>query len=383
MGPEQKPQETAPVKTTVQSVSGGAVNPAQSAPAVLPTKKSKKGLVIGLISAGVVALGLIGGWVTYAFVYNSPENAVLDALSKVVTAKSGEFTGTMTTKSDGSTTKLSFSSATNEAGQSYVEETMTVTSEGKDYVFKINTAGTKDSVLVKLNDLRTLIDQSLATDPESKQAIDEFYGPLLDKVDNKWVEIKMSDLDSLTNGAIKGSQVTCLRDNMAKITTDSGVKNELSDVYAKHKFLTVESKGSDSMGNRYALKIDETKVKDYAKAMVETKYFKAMDKCVDGSLQKLVDSAKQSQSSGSNDPAPTIEVWVDGWSHNLNKVTMTSKTDSSEVNMEMLPKIGTNPKVTIPKSETSVDEVKNEIENIFQMFSASLEQSTVEDEPTF
>ena len=104
--PEQQPaapvEPVTPVETPAADVTSTSLEatgePTGTTTPQLPVKKSKKGLIIGLAIAAVVVLGLVSAGLVYALVYNNPENAVVDAFSKSMTAKSGSVTGSATIK---------------------------------------------------------------------------------------------------------------------------------------------------------------------------------------------------------------------------------------------------------------------------------------------
>lgn len=373
--PEQQPISSSEELTTsaVSEPAETSAFPNETATPQLPVKKSKKGLIIGLIAAGVVVLGLATAGIVYAAVYNNPDNAVIDAFSKALAAKSGSVSGTASMKMQDTSVKVDLSAASNEAKQSSADATVTITADGKDYTLKGHFAGTKDEVYVKLDDLRSIITGALGS--EYSDMIDTYYGSLLDKIDGKWVVIKQSDIDSLSSGAVSNKESQCVQDEVAKLQTDASVRNELMDVYKKHPLFTVTSKGSDSDGNHYSLTpVSNDKAQEFAKAVLETKFFKAVDDCTSSDLKK--EFTESSDTDTSSDKATvTLDVWVDGWSHTLNKVSLSVKDDSTELSGEFKTKFNNNPSVTIPKGETTIDDLKSEIQNIQEQFTSNYNSS--------
>ena len=362
------------VSQPVEPVIASPVQPAQPVVALPIKKSSKKGLIIGLIIASVVLLGLAAAGVVYAFVYNSPENVVMDAFSKSLSAKSGSASGTATMKSDGTSFKVDFSSASSTSQQTSADVTVTVTGQDqKDYKLTGHFAGTKDAVYVKLDDVRSVISSALGSDYAS--AIDQYYGSLLKKIDGRWVVIKQSDLDSASSGAISNKESQCIQSEVVKLQNDASTRDEVMNVYRKNPLFTVASKGSDSDGNRYSLTpVSSDKAKSFANAFVETKFFKALDDCTSSDLKKSFTS--DSTSTSSDKSTGTIDVWVDGWSHNLNKVAVNLKSDTSELTSEFKTKFNNNPSVTIPKGETTFDDLKTEIQGIEEQLVSSYSPSS-------
>ncbi len=365
------PVETAPGASPEPS----AAFPNQTAPAPeLPVKKSKKGLIIGLIIAGVVGLGLAAAGIVYATVYNSPENVVIDAFSKALAAKSGSINGSGTFKTQDSAVKLELRVDANESKQVFADTTVTITSGGKDYKLQGHFAGTEDEVYVKLDDLRKVVTSVFGE--EYSSMIEAYYGTLLDKIDGKWVVIKQSDLDELSSGSVTNKETKCVQDEFAKLQNDASLRNELVDIYKKNPLFIIESKGSDSNGNRYSLTpVAKDKAQNFKNDLVETKFFKALDDCTSTDLKKeFTDST--SDGSTADKATGSLEIWVDGWTHELNKVSLNIKDDEAELTSEFMTKFNNNPAVTIPKADTTVDDLKTEINRLQQQFTSGASSST-------
>ena len=366
---EQPVVATAPEMQTPASVGSSPQQPM----ATLPVKKSKKGLIIGIVVAAFLALGLGTAAIVYAFVYNSPENAVADAFSKALSAKSGSADGHMTITQGGTTTKVQMKFATNEQNQAQADLDITVPSGGREFNIKGQFAGTKDSTFIKVNNLKSLLAEMFGA--SDSDAIEQYYGSLLGKIDNKWVEIKLSDIEEMNPGSTSDKQAQCMQDEIVKFRSDAGLRNEVMDVYKKNQLFKVESKGSDADGNRYSLTPDKEKGKAFSKAIQETKIFKAIDNCYDGELKKSMEKESTSTSSSSEPESYSFDIWVDGFSHNINKFSVVAKDKSSEMTTEFKTKFNNNPSVTIPKGETSMDDIKKEIEDIQKQMMSSYSAS--------
>ena len=380
--PEQQPaapvEPVTPVETPAADVTSTSLEatgePTGTTTPQLPVKKSKKGLIIGLAIAAVVVLGLVSAGLVYALVYNNPENAVVDAFSKSMTAKSGSVTGSATIKTQDTSFKLDLAALSNEAGQNSADVTATITASGKDYVVKGHLAGTKNEYFIKVDDLRSLIKGALGA--EYADAIDAYYGSLIDKIDGKWVVIKQSDLDELSSGSVSSKESQCVQDEIAKLQTDASLRNEVTDVYKKNPLFVVTSKGSDADGNHYSLApVGDDKAKNFINALVETKFFKALDDCTSSDLKKEATDSSSSSTSSSK-ATGTLEVWVDGWSHNLKKFQLNIKDSETELTSEFKTTFNNNPAVTLPKGETTVDDLKSEIQKIQNDLMSSYESST-------
>lgn len=333
-----------------------------------PLKKSKKGLIVGLVAAGVVLVGCVTGLIVYATVYNSPNNVVFDAFNKMLSAKDLQMTGTMTSHSGGVEMQGTFKTASDQNSRSRADQTITMTVGGQNMTFKVHTASTKDELFVKLDDLRTMIQKLYGKGSSMNDAIEQYYGPLLDKIDSKWVRVTMNDIEELSSGAVKGSQFVCAREAIEKVRSDNSLKNELTDLYKKNSFMQISSVGSDAIGSRYSIRFDAESMKKFVSTLRETRLFKAIDTCFDGKVREALDNAKSTKDPSTDQATYAVDVWVDGWSHDLKKVAYSVQSNGSDLTYEMLPKLNTNPTIEIPKGETSVQDLKTEIEKLQTQF---------------
>lgn len=371
MGPSENNSNTEPKEASQEAPKPAVGMEAQPSPVVgsspqqpmatLPVKKSKKGLIIGILIAAFLALGLGTAAIVYAFVYNSPENAVSDAFSKALAAKSGSAEGYMSIKQNGATTKIEMKLASNEANQAQADMNITIPANGREFNIKGQFAGTKDTMFVKVSNLRSLLTEMFGA--SNAGAIDQYYGSLLGKIDDKWVEIKLSEIEQMNPGSTSNKQTQCVQNEIVKLREDASLRNEVMDVYKKNQFFKVESKGSDADGNRYSLTPDKEKGKAFGKAVQETKIFKALDECYKGELKKSMEK-ESTKTSSSELESYNIDIWIDGLSHNINKFSIGIKDKTAEMTTEFKTKFNNNPSVTIPKGETSMDDIKKEIEDV-------------------
>ena len=359
-----------PAETT--ALEGGA---SQDAPVPeLPVKKSKKGLIIGLIVSGIVLLSLTVAGIVYATVYNNPENAVIDAFSKAFAAKSGTVEGSAGFKMQDFSLKLDIKSAANEAKQSSASVKTVLNTRGKDYTLTSSLVGTNEEVYVKIDDLRAVIRGVLGA--EYMDMVDDHYGSLIGKIDGKWVVIRQSDLSELTEGSVSDKETQCVQDEFAKLRADASARDEMTSVYRKNPLFIVESKGSDNNGNRYKLTpVSNDKARDFFKAVVETKFFKAIDDCTSTDMRKELIDGLSTGTPSDNAKNATFEVWVDGWSHELKKVSLNIKDEQGELTSEFNTRFNNNPSVTIPKADTTINDLRNEIKDIQRQLSPSYRDS--------
>lgn len=368
-GPAIASEESSVTPAPEQPMPAEGASPQETLPQ-LPVKKSKKGLIIGLIIAVAVLVVLGIGAAVYALVYNNPQNAVIDAFTKAMSATSGSMTGVVSVKEQDTTVKVALSGATNTSEQAMLDATVTISTGGKDYVLKGHFVGTKDAAYVKLDDLKSVITNVLGS--EYSDVIDTYYGSLLKKVDGKWVVVKQSDVSDLSSGSVNTEETQCVQTEVAKLRTDKSLQNELKSVYEKNPLFTITSKGSDASGNHYSLTpAGGDSAKNFTNALVETTFFKSLDNCTSTDLKKQLTDGATSEESSSSTATGTFDVWVDGWSHNLNKIAFSVKDDNTEMTGELYLKFNNNSAITVPTGETTVDELKTEIQKIQQQMLSS------------
>lgn len=147
------------------------------------------------------------------------------------------------------------------------------------------------------------------------------------------------------------------------------MRDKLMKIYRDNRFIVVTHVGADGDGTKYQLNYDEGKAKSFIQALKNTDYFKALDDCTDDDLAALVDDLDMGTTTSSN---TTVNVWIDSWTHTLNKIAVTAEDGTSSAQMEMRAKFDTKPTISMPQDYMTVDELKAEIEKIQQELSSPL-----------
>lgn len=337
--------------------------PLSPSPAPQPPKKSKKGVLIGAIAAGLLVVGLVSAGTAYAFVYNTPQNAVTDSLSKLVAAKSGTATMDMSVQSGTTNLTASATYMFNDANQSAVDLKVQSGASSEGYTVAAHAVLDGDQYYVKVDDVRSLL-TSLLGDSNSA-AIQAYYGSLLDKVDTKWVGVSQKDLESLSGESVKSTESTCVQNEFAKLKTNASLRNELFTVYNNNPLFTITTNGNDADGNRYILTpVSNTEAKKFFTAVVDTTFFKAVDDCVSTDMRASFTNSFVDDELTSTTAKPKLELWVDPWSHNLNKAKLTTTEDTQSATVELKFALNATPSITIPKAQTTYSELKSMMGNV-------------------
>jgi flagellar basal body-associated protein FliL len=340
--------------------------PAPVIPAVTDKKRSKKPLIIGLIAAVVLAL-LAGGYLVFALVYNSPENAVNDALSKVLRARDSEGEIRMHIEQDRTTIEMKSKYALNDTGEASADFTASVNARSQSVELEGGVANTKEDTYVRVKGIRDYLMDMATASGATEEQVDAAYGSLLDKIENKWVVITADDL-TRWGSEEQAKQLKCVQEQSAKFSTDTSSRYEMVNIYKKNPFLLVKGTGTESVAgvvsNRYEVRVDINKLKSLARAFQETKAFQAVDECTDGEFKKdFMRSIEDMKASDFDDTK--FELWVSPFSHDITKFRMSPAGKSKASGfIEVLPKFDTRPKVTIPKADTTVDDLMVEFQKL-------------------
>ena len=370
---QQPPQPPQPLQQSPQfPASGAPVTPE------VAKGKPKKGLIIGIVSAVVFVLCITTATLVYSLVYNNPDKAVSDALFKALTAKSSTTEATLTVESDSYSFSAKINASVSEDNKFAADVTANASVDGSfsSNEISVNLAGQQDELYIKVNDLRDLIYDALGS-YASEDEIESLLGSLLDKVDGRWIVITADDLASLSDEAdIDDESTKCVENQIASLKTDKALSNELMKVYRENQLFVVTAKGGDTNGNRYELTPASSSVaSSFMTALKDTKFFKAIDDCVDEDLAESINSDIDELSEESSDQTSkvTIEVWVDAWSHNLNKISISGGDSSTgKMSLVLLTKFNNNPKVEIPTADTTYSDLETEINNLAEQYTSTL-----------
>lgn len=343
-------------------------------------KRSKKPLVLGILGALVVVVaGLV---LSYFLWYQNPDKVVADGFVHMVEAQQSTETGSVVLTASGTSVTVDFNGGTS-AGNASGDATIKIKAgsgamEGLDVNAKGSVVTMKNGdVYFKVSDLQqtisAFVDEILdaqftqmgisglsgAQREQVKQEAMKEFQPIIDQLDNQWIRISASDL----NGENSKTQ-QCLTDAFNMLETDKNASNELTDVYKKNKFVTVEKKfGSKNGSLGYQLKFDKDTAKKFVDQAGDTKFGKTIEKCDTSS------SATKSLSDGIDSLANTFSsstttVWVGRFDHQITDVSFDGKAKSSsdpDVQFSLKPDFSKGPSIAAPKNAKSFKDVENSL----------------------
>ena len=353
--------------------------------------KSKKKLIIAIVAA-VSAVALIAGGVSAYMWHQNPDKMLGDAAMNLFTAKSMTADGTMALASEAADVKVEYrSKGTNEKSDANIVVNVTPKGEYASIgAMKLTADGVVDkdgTIYFKLGNVKSTLEKAVgayvnmmvASEPTAtpaqigqvKNEVVKKLTPIADELDNKWVKITPEDMKE-NNGT---ENYTCIRDLGKKLESDKAMRSELTKTYESHRFIKIEKRLGNKDGNvGFELGADKTKAQSFAKAVKDTAFGKAMQKC-DG---KAFDSSDDSAASDSK-MTGKVEVWIGEWSHTLNRVVMNGddKSSNTKVDVAMNMKYNTNPNVDIPTGAKSIKEVSERIQKLVgDMYGSSATPAT-------
>lgn len=330
---------------------------APSSPLEAPVKKTKKKwLVAGVIAAILVVLAG-GSALAYKFWYQNPEKVVTDGLVNAMAAETMKFklTGDMKSSTPGT---IMITGAL-KSGAFSADADMKMKVSGTDVELKgSGLMDEKGDLYLKISNLNTLVDKALGQNKAQlpAQMSSAIYG-FVTKVNDKWVKISSDDLKTFSESMAK--QQSCMSGTFKKLREDKAMKTEVSDLYKKHKFITVSKElGSKDGSLGYELSSNDNQAKEFTKGLKDTQFYKSLHDC-DKNFTIDENDAKDSTSSNNT----KVQVWISRWSHDITKVTAEVKDEAAPGTITFEPTFGEPVTIETPNESMSVKELTQEITN--------------------
>jgi len=356
-----------------------------------PQKKSKKKLVISILMAGIVAL-LVGGAVAaYNLWYQNPDKVLADSLTNLMKATSVAGNGKLVYASNDGDVTITVDHIT---GQREGRATVAMDFALKDPEVSVALSGEgvyteERDLYVKVNDLQDAYESLLEdivelaagqaepgqTIPEEqmqqyKDMVDGIVGPVVEKIDSRWIKISSDDLE----GAIEGwndETGECAEAAFADLQKDEAKQREIVDAYKKNKFIVVQEQlGSRNGSLGYLLDIDEAAAEAFGEAAKQTATGRQLEECGDEVFSELEDNSAQSDNTITEDTR--FELWVDRWSHEVTRVYAEARNeDNVKMTFDYSPRFNENVTVDAPSDVITIKELQAEVE---QAMGAAMEE---------
>ena len=340
---------------------------------------SKKKWILGGVIAAVLVVLIGGGALAYNLWYQNPEKVILDGIGHLFD-KHDSMAGSATVTAENKQVRLDVT-ADMRSNKDLANGTAKVgiQMKGDNASFKkmnvsADYAADKDTFYFKLKDLHSLAQtfvnsyvDSLAQqytklgytltqkqiDDQKKQVMAQFE-PIITKLDNRWIKI---DIDSKKDS---DDESKCTTDAIKKLYENKDERNEVLDVYKKHKFITIKDKlGSKGGSLGYLLDFDKNIAKDFSKEVKNTTFGKELQKCDP-------DSTSTTDTTNDEDTMKDthVELWVSRWSHQITELKVagtTTDSDKTAVSLDLKLDYDKVDGLTTPKDATDWDDINKEL----------------------
>lgn len=326
-----------------------------------PAPKRKKGKLIAIIVAVVVALLGVGTVLAYFLWYQNPDKVVTDGILNAMQAKTATYTATIDSN-DESKMRLIVAGKANEAAMS-ADLDFTMTSGGKNVAVKGGAVVEfKGDMYVKVANaselVTTFLDGALGggASAEVAQPINDFAS----KINDKWIKISAEDTKSLSQETSETQK--CTQDAMAKFQQDKAMTAEIGRLYEKNRFITIVKDLGEQNGSKgYELKEDNAKLKAFVLGLKDTQIYKDLNAC-DKSI--VIDEKDLSSLDKSEEATTTTELWVNTWTHQITKLSVKSNEADNKSTMVVEPVFNQTVSIDIPRDTKSVNDVMVEFQKM-------------------
>lgn len=327
-------------------------------------KKIKKGLLIGLIIAGVLVVLTASAAAAYQFWYQNPQKVVSDAMLNALQAKNLSYSGELKTNNSSYAAAVKFDGANPDIATGRIAVNVTVNANGQ--AFNASGEGMFDkngNVYVKISNLRQLVDAYLQQLGVQTKAFDAF----VTKVDGQWVKLAANELKSY--GIEPSRDQRCLTDAFNKFSNDEAAKKEVSDIYKKNQFVNLKNNlgsqsigGTDSMG--YTVTIEDARLRSFVDQLNDSQIVKNLRKCDSTIKLNSSDFVKKPADTSKS----TMKVWVSRWSHQFTRVALSSTGNNDKASLIVDPLFNKTKALEIPKNSLTLKDIQNEFSNALDSY---------------
>ena len=296
-------------------------------------------IIIGCIAGGVLFLLAICGGVLAYSIYQRPENVVLDAITKLQSAKkfSTHTEITMDYKYDVGAKDISFKKLTLDTGMNSspsvdANATLQMSVGGRDVSVKASALMTDDgTIYFKVQNLAEALNAFTGSKELPASAKNQ-----LEKVSNKWVKYEINDL--YKNNQRAAERARCVQNVYKRSLKDSKKRREIVSTYRKYPFVMIESMAQPKDGNvGYTVWIEPVTWRQFNKAFAHTAIAQDIKACgpsTHDNSSVVLDDADDTYAN----PAPSHSVlghsktkftmWISPWSHELRALDIEGGPDA-------------------------------------------------------
>ena len=339
-----------------------------------PAKKSRLGLILGLVGGGIALLTLIAGVLLYFFWYQNPHKVVTDGVANLVSARQasysmgGDITPSNTSTSGPSkvTYRVNLQHANQVAGGNG-EVTMDLPQVGQITV-KAQVYMDREAMYFRVENVKDAYDKyidamvdrmlqqrsnySSMTDEEKnaeRNKMRDYYHKLLEKgsmatikkIDGKWVKMTQDDMRKMSPNRMTTQQCTDAMNAMY----DTKARNEIAAVLRKHgDVFTVEKLNKPALDNGavgYKVTVaspSSHEARSLSRDLGNTRVGELLRRCSNATSTRVttrqngqtIKTERRSVISAPDLSQIDLELWVSPFSHDVKRIVMKPTSQSSQ-----------------------------------------------------
>lgn len=334
-----------------------------------PAKKSRLGLILGIVGGSVALLALIAGVLLYFFWYQNPHKVVTDGVANLVSARhasysmGGDITPSSTSTSGPSKTtyRVNLQYANQVAGGNG-EVTMDLPQVGQITV-KAEIYADREATYFRVNGIKkvyekyidAMIDQAMKrystsgmTDEEKDTArskMREQYAkqalPIIEKIDGKWVKMTQDEMRKMSPNSTTTQQCT----DAINAMYDTKARNEIAAVLRKHgDVFTVEKMNKPAIDNGavgYKVTVaspSSHEARSLSRDLGNTRVGELLRRCSNATSTRVttrqngqtIKTERRSVISAPDLSQIDLELWVSPFSHDVKRIVMKPTSQSSQ-----------------------------------------------------
>lgn len=333
-------------------------------------KKSKKGLIIGIVTGSLLLIALVAGLLTYFLWWQNPQKMVTDAVANTITTQKATVSGNVVVEVKDAGFKLDMSiKSANDIDKSKTDISAKMmfgqSSESINLNLKGNVIVSGKDIYLKADNLKSSIADAYKaynkfmaeilgysmTDSEINQKVaDDLrpFNPTISKLDGKWLKVSLDD--------ITDKKSRCVANELSELNKNNNFKREIAKVYQENQFLVVQdAKVGDRNGGRgFEVHGSKDKLKSFIKSVENTEFGKKVKDCDSKAFDR---DALDNNDSGNS----KLKLWVDS-GHNLKAFELEGDSDGTKIKFSFDINPGKTENIEIPSNADNLKDVLGEFD---------------------
>ena len=225
-----------------------------------------------------------------------------------------------------------------------------------------------------VKDIKSIIDKmkqefGYSITPDMSLAIDKIVA----KIDSAWIKVSSDDISTYSEDLKKSKE--CINTTLNKFKNDKSMASEVKTVYEKNSFIVIDKELGFKDGNfGYEVKGSNQNLKGFLDDFKETSLYKDLNSC-DSNIK--IDTTDMDTSEDISENAPTVELWVNPWSHRISKINVKDNDEKSNPSLVVLTQYDKEFSITAPDKHISLSDLQSYIEELMESFYSSYESTAL------